>query len=94
MAHHGRMTDTSVTANCLAGNVADNGILPQVPGEFIGQACQQLPSAETALADTMTADIDAGWVGTVRITFERTRYKRRKFVSKYWVATRADRVGQ
>jgi hypothetical protein len=88
------MTDTSDTANRLAGHVADSGILPLVPGEFIGQACQQLPSAEIALSDTMTADIAAGWVGTVRITFERMRYKCRKFVSHYWVATRADRVGQ
>lgn len=88
------MTDASDTADVLAGTVTDSGILAQVPGEFIGQACQQLPPAEIALADTMTADIDAGCVGTVRITFARMRYKRRKFVNHYWVATRADRVGQ
>jgi hypothetical protein len=69
-----------------------NGILAQVPGDFVGRAALSLPDAETSRSDTATATIDAAWAGTVRITYERVRIKHGKSAHWAWCATRADAV--
>lgn len=67
-------------------NDADNGILPTVPGQFIGAAVSLWPDAQTAESDTHLVEIDAAWVGRVWITYRRVREPR--FARWFWSAVR------
>ena len=71
-----------------------NGILGAVPGETVAAASRGLPPAEDAAPGArVTVEIDGPvWVGRVRITFERHRWKHRKSHFTGWVAVHAERV--
>lgn len=69
-----------------------NGILAQVPGQFIAQASQTLPPAGTAEARDYPVEIEAGHLGAVRITFRKQKMKRAKHSHWFWLAQRAERV--
>jgi hypothetical protein len=72
----------------------DNGILGEVPGETVAAACRLLPPPETAAPDARpSAEIDGpAWVGRVRITFRRHRWKHGKAHMTSWVAVHAARI--
>lgn len=72
--------------------MTDNGILAQVPGQFIAQASQTLPPAGTAEDRDYDVEIDAGHLGAVRITFRKQKLKCAKHSHWFWLAQRADRV--
>jgi len=67
----------------------DNGILAQVRGEDIGAASKQLPEAQPGQPETMAVEIDAAYVGRVRITFRLSVQKRRKSRYYWWAAVHA-----
>jgi hypothetical protein len=67
----------------------DNGILAKVPGQLVADGSKGLPDAESATADTMSAEIDADWAGRVRITYRRQLARHRKHSHWYWQAVRA-----
>ncbi|KAA5926345.1 hypothetical protein F1536_12390 [Achromobacter xylosoxidans] len=70
----------------------DNGILEQVPGQYVAQASHTLPLAATAEDRDYTVEIDAGHAGRVRLTFRRQKAKRAKRTHWFWSAKRAERV--
>jgi hypothetical protein len=70
----------------------NDGILVTVPGEYISAASRDLPDPATATAGRMTATIDAGWVGLVRITYERRFTKHHKMSHWYWGAVSAEPI--
>ncbi|MGE8690899.1 MAG: hypothetical protein ACN6PJ_27400 [Achromobacter sp.] len=70
----------------------DNGILEQVPGQYVARAALTLPPAATAEDHHYTVEIDAGHAGLVRITFRRQKAKRAKHSHWFWLARRADAV--
>ncbi|CAB3664078.1 hypothetical protein LMG26696_03527 [Achromobacter pulmonis] len=70
----------------------DNGILEQVPGQYVAQAALTLPPAATAEDRDYTVEIDAGHAGLVRITFRRQKARRAKHMHWFWLAQRADAV--
>ncbi|SEK00163.1 hypothetical protein [Achromobacter sp. NFACC18-2] len=70
----------------------DNGILEQVPGQYVGEALKTLPPAATAEDREYPVEIDAGHAGRVRIFFRKQKAKRGKFSHWFWVAKRAERV--
>ncbi|AZS78754.1 hypothetical protein ELS24_10055 [Achromobacter spanius] len=72
--------------------MTDNGILAQVPGQFIAQASQTLPPAGTAEDRDYHAEIEAGHLGAVRITFRKQKLKRAKHSHWFWAAKRAEKV--
>lgn len=72
--------------------MTDNGILAQVPGQFIAQASQTLPPAATAEDRDYPVEIEAGHAGQVRITFRKQKLKRAKHSHWFWLAQRADAV--
>lgn len=71
------MTEAHTSAPQSDSHV-DNGILARVPGEFIGQASMTLPDAATAPGNVMYVEVDAGWLGRVRLTFSKHKYRRPK----------------
>lgn len=70
----------------------DNGILGQVPGQFIAAASKLLPPAEGAGDAPQAVTIDAEWAGQVRVTFKRQRMRYGRRSHWAWVACRGDRV--
>lgn len=70
----------------------DNGILEQVPGPYISQARQTLPSAATAEDRDYEVVIEAGHAGRVRLFFRKQKAKRGKFSHWFWLARRAERA--
>ncbi|MFY3311555.1 hypothetical protein [Achromobacter ruhlandii] len=70
----------------------DNGILEQVPGQYVAQAALTLPPAATAEDRDHLVEIDAGHAGRVRLTFRRQKAKRAKHTHWFWSAKRADAV--
>lgn len=70
----------------------DNGILAAVRGEFIAQACKQLPPAETCTFAKMVAEVVADDQGRVRIRFVRMRMKHGRSSHWAWVAEHAEKA--
>lgn len=70
----------------------DNGILEQVPGQYVAQAQQTLPPAAAAEDRDYPVEVDAGHAGLVRVTFRRQKARRNKTTHWFWSAKRADRV--
>lgn len=72
----------------------DNGIMTRVPGEYIAQASKSLPDPACATDDEMCVEIDAGWVGRVRLTFRKQRYSRPRAKTSYvaWFCRHAEPV--
>ena len=81
---------TTTNAPDLAG--APNGILASVPGEFVSLGSGRLPSAEAMEGQRRSSEVDAGWLGLVRITYEAKRLRYRKSSRWVWVAVRADKM--
>jgi hypothetical protein len=73
---------------------SDEGILARVPGQFIAQASKSLPDPACALDDEMYVEIEAAWVGRVRLTFKKQRYSRPKGKISYvaWLCRHAEPV--
>jgi hypothetical protein len=88
------MTETSEHTTPLPSTHVDNGILARVPGEYIFQATRSLPDPACATADEMLVEIDAGWVGRVRLTFRKQRYSRPRAKASYvaWFCRHAEQV--
>ncbi|MDG0853577.1 hypothetical protein [Roseateles puraquae] len=59
-------------------SLPDDGILARVPSQFVGQAQGSLPEAELVPHDEIRIEVDAGWLGRVRLTFRKYRYTRPK----------------
>ncbi|TRM53268.1 hypothetical protein YH64_009215 [Achromobacter sp. LC458] len=72
--------------------MTENGILAQVPGPFIAQASQTLPPAATAEDRDYDVVIEAGHLGTVRVTFRKQKAKRAKHSHWFWAVKRAEKV--
>ncbi|MDF3823021.1 hypothetical protein P3G55_24215 [Leptospira sp. 96542] len=70
----------------------DNGILAKVGGQYIAQAMQTLPIAPTSKVAEAVAEIDAGWVGRVRIRYRIHKYRHHKTSMSTWVAVHAELV--
>ncbi|MFY1848684.1 hypothetical protein [Achromobacter dolens] len=70
----------------------DNGILEQVPGQYVARAALTLPPAATAEDRDYPVEIDAGHAGLVRITFRRQKARRAKYTHWFWSARRADTI--
>lgn len=79
-----------------SGTHVDNGILARVPGELIGQASMTLPDAATAPDDEMYVEVDAGWLGRVRLKFSKHKYRRPKgkFSAVSWQCGYAEAVAK
>jgi hypothetical protein len=70
----------------------DNGILAQVPGQYVAAALQLLPPP-AAGADQASVEIDGPpELGRVRIHAEVVRWRRGKASTVFWSAVRADRA--
>lgn len=80
------------TASCLP----DNGILARVPSQYVGQAQISLPDAALAPEDEVCVEVDAGWLGKVRLTFKKYRYTRPKgkFSAAAWSCRYAELVSE
>ncbi|ASC63590.1 hypothetical protein B9P52_04465 [Achromobacter denitrificans] len=70
----------------------DNGILEQVPGQYVAQASHTLPPAATAEDRDYDVVIDAGHAGRVRLFFRKQKARRGKFSHWFWLAKRAEAV--
>lgn len=73
-------------------NEPDPGMLGQVPGQFIAQGAATLPPADTAQGARRDADVSAGWVGPVRVTYLSQRMRHGRHSHWAWVAISAMRL--
>ena len=72
----GVMTDALDRSASLSSKYPDDGILARIPGQFVVQASKSLPDPACALDDEMSVEVEAAWVGPVRLTFKKQRYSR------------------
>jgi len=70
--------------------MSDNGILRQVPGDYIAQALEVLPPPASAPEEKMEVVIEAGHLGPVKIFAERHQARHHKHSHYFWVAYRAE----
>lgn len=76
--HHFAMTYAPQQINPLADTHVDNGILGRVPSPYVGQAQMSLPDPASVPDDEISVEVEAGWLGRVRLTFRKYRYTRPK----------------
>ncbi len=69
-----------------------NGILVQVPGEYVSRASKKLPSPELSTVIEHEAVIDVPYLGAVRIFFRRQQARHHKHAHYFWLAWRAELV--
>ena len=70
-----------------------NGILPLILGEVIGQTAQSLPRPGPDQPTERAVEVDSGRPhGVVRIRYRLVRHKHGKSVSWFWTAVHAERV--
>lgn len=72
--------------------MSENGILGQVPGQYVSEGSKGLPNPEKAEDREYPAEIDAGHAGRVRIIYKRQIAKKGKHSHYFWLAHRAERV--
>lgn len=72
---------------------ADNGILAQVPGQFIAAGMQTLHRPDRQGPQEMRVELDADWVGRVEITYQVREHRRGKSLNVFWHAVHARQVG-
>ena len=70
----------------------DNGILPKLTADVISDGSGRLPPAESRPGETRTVEVDAGWLGPVRITYLSKKLKAHRSSWWVWVGVRADTV--
>lgn len=70
----------------------ENGILASVPGQYVAEATQLLPPADTAEDRDYEVEIDAGHVGRVRIYARRQKARHGKHAHWYWLVFRAEKI--
>jgi hypothetical protein len=65
-----------------------------VPGEYVGGAQNSLPDAALTADDEIRVEVDAGWLGRVRLTFRKYRYTRPKgkFSAVAWSCYHAEKI--
>jgi hypothetical protein len=72
----GFMTEALDRSASLSSKYPDDGMLARVPGPVVVQASKSLPDPACALDDEMSVDVEAAWVGPVRLTFKKQCYSR------------------
>jgi len=70
----------------------DNGILAEVPGQYVAEAQLSLPPAATAEDRTYEIVIDAGHAGRVRLFARRKKVRHNKHSHWFWSVFRAERA--
>lgn len=78
----------------LPATHTDSGILARVPSQFIAHAGRTLPDPACAIEEQMQVEIDAGWLGRVRLAFKKRRYSRPRAKTSYyaWHCLHAEQV--
>jgi hypothetical protein len=72
----------------------DNGILAQIPGEYVSAATAGLPDAATMLWKTAVCTaLDVPGIGRVGFTSEAMQFKHGRSTHYYWSVVRAELVG-
>lgn len=72
----------------------DRGILGNIPGEFISRAMKDFPPPDDKQPAERKAEVDAGHLGRVRITYELSSSKHHKCRNWFWAPTFAERVAE
>lgn len=90
---HGDMHTIQDTASPAHLN-DDNGVLSKVPSQCVSIACKSLPDPACATVEEMQVEVDAEWMGRVRLTFKRRKYSRPRAKSSYyaWLCWHAERA--
>lgn len=88
------MTEALDRGASLSLKNSDEGTLALVPGQLVVQASKSLPDPACALNDEMSVDVQAPWVGPVRLTFKKQRYSRPNGKIPYvaWLCRRAEPI--
>lgn len=88
------MTQAPERLSPQTSTLADNGILARVPGQYVGLAQASLPDAALVADEEIRVEVDAGWLGRVRLTFRKYRYTRPKgkFSATAWSCRHAEPV--
>ena len=78
----------------LMSTHSDNGILTSVPSQYVGRAHLSLPDAASVPDSEISIEVDAGWLGLVRLTFRKYRYTRpmAQVAAVAWSCRLAERV--
>ncbi|KQV52858.1 hypothetical protein ASC95_08650 [Pelomonas sp. Root1217] len=94
LGQHCAMTEAPEHITPLPSTLVDNGILGRVPSEYVGKAQCLLPDAAVVHDDEIRVEVDAGWLGRVRLTFRKYRYTRPKgkFSAVAWSCRHAESV--
>jgi hypothetical protein len=66
--------------------------LSRIRGEDIATAQRSLPECQQSSPDTVTADVEAQYVGRVRISFTKMRSNHHRMRRWFWAAEIAERI--
>ncbi len=90
------MTDALEHGAARATTPSGRDLLARVPGQYVAQASKALPDPACALDDEMSVEIEAAWVGRVRLTFRKQRYSRPNGKVSYvsWLCRHAEPVAE
>ena len=88
------MTQAQQHITPLAPTPVDDGILARVPGQYVVQAAKSLPDPACAVEDELRVEVDAAWLGRVRLTFRKQRYSKPKGKTSYvsWLCRHAEGI--
>ena len=72
-----------------------NGVLRQIPGEYISAGSSSLPIPGPGQPAELWAEVDTTsvWSGRVRIKYQLRKHRHGKSTSWFWAAMFAERVG-
>lgn len=77
-----------------AGSPIDSGILAKLPGGAVAAGIHGLPTAGPTGPQELKAEVDAGWVGRVEITYRVTKFRHGKSVFYCWTGVHARTVDE
>ncbi|CAG9172984.1 hypothetical protein CURE108131_21135 [Cupriavidus respiraculi] len=93
------MGNSKLANGCQAASGTDapaapslNGILAQVPGDYVAAASLTLAPPTAAGPLHQEVEVDAGHVGRVRLFFEQKVARRGRHSHRFWAAYRAEPV--
>lgn len=80
------------TSSAPAAMDGDNGILAKLTADIVSAGSGRLPPPESVQGETRTVEVDAGWLGQLRITYLSKKLKAHRSSWWVWVAKRAEAV--
>lgn len=86
------MGPRGITTSRTPDLTGSNGILPALSADIISEGMGRLPRPDLSPDETRTVELEAGSLGTVRITYLSKRLKAHSYSWWIWLPKRAEKA--